>query len=849
MRLRYRLFFTAIVSSAVACGGGEGTKPTPVVPATPFVSTVNVVPSALQVETSETKPLAVEVRDQNGAIMTGKTASWISSNPSVASIDASSGLLRGVAVGSVTITATVEGKSGAAIVNVTAIAVVSMGIAAPAGTVLPGQTIVLVASPKDRNGVVLTDRAVTWASSNTRVATVDANGNVTALSAGTTAISALSEGISAAVPVTVTAPAGTVAPTVTSVSPALLTPGITATINGTNFATTAANNGVYVSGVKGTVLTATSTQLTVTLPATGLPCQSTQPVNVEVTTVAGTGVAKQPMSVATQRTLAVGASFMVTASGNIGCNELPSTGTYVVSVFNASRSVNQAAGFQLQGSGAPVLASKLSPSDAVRSVTVIGAPPVPRSVVDPIVAEQAHEHLARIEREAEIVRQLGSPRNYRRQARAGASFSMTPVPMTVGVNANINFHFNSCAIGQSTPVTARVVYVGPRAIVLEDNAGVLAGKIDADLIALAKDFEDVSFPLLQNFGDPLAYDAETDNNGRIIMLFTPQVNTQGANLLGFVSSCDFFPPTADPRVSASNQAEIFYARTVTDTSPTNTSLNSRIGWKRQMPSTLIHESKHITSYAERFADPRPADNEETWLEEATAQLASEMYGRALHGNTWRGNASYFGTLECEVRPTTAGCGGGVFVMGNHFGFLHEFLQGFEQKSILSGTDDNDIYGSSWLFTRWLTDTYGGTNEGTFLRSIVKAVTTSGVDNVTAPSGKTWPELLSQFTLMLATDDLPGIAAPHTEASWNLPAVFAGYNSDFPNSRVAVPLAIRTGAFGSSFVTTVNSLRGGGAMLLKLSGPAASTTQLLDLRGLGGPLSPSSNIGMAVLRVQ
>jgi hypothetical protein len=29
-------------------------------------------------------------------------------------------------------------------------------------------------------------------------------------------------------------------------------------------------------------------------------------------------------------------------------------------------------------------------------------------------------------------------------------------------------------------------------------------------------------------------------------------------------------------------------------------------------------------------------------------------------------------------------------MGNHFGFLHEFLQGFEQKSIISGTDDNDI---------------------------------------------------------------------------------------------------------------------------------------------------------------
>ena len=43
-------------------------------------------------------------------------------------------------------------------------------------------------------------------------------------------------------------------------------------------------------------------------------------------------------------------------------------------------------------------------------------------------------------------------------------------------------------------------------------------------------------------------------------------------------------------------------------------------------------------------------------------MASEMYGRALHGNGWRTNSSYFGTLDCEVRPGTTGCGGGNFVM-------------------------------------------------------------------------------------------------------------------------------------------------------------------------------------------
>jgi hypothetical protein len=38
--------------------------------------------------------------------------------------------------------------------------------------------------------------------------------------------------------------------------------------------------------------------------------------------------------------------------------------------------------------------------------------------------------------------------------------------------------------------------------VLEDVAGPLAGKIDADLIAMAQEFESISYPQLLNFGDP-----------------------------------------------------------------------------------------------------------------------------------------------------------------------------------------------------------------------------------------------------------------------------------------------------------------------------------------------------------
>mgnify|MGYP001793767908 CR=1 FL=1 len=154
---------------------------------------------------------------------------------------------------------------------------------------------------------------------------------------------------------------------------------------------------------------ATATQLTVTVPSAGLPCQATQPVNVEVTTVSGTGVAKQSMSVATQRSLAVGASFMETAAGNIGCNELPAAGTYVISVFNASKLLGITASFELQGLGGGILASRLSPANATRSVNIIHAPPVRRCVVDPAVANAAPAHLQPLDRPHHPRRPPGSP--------------------------------------------------------------------------------------------------------------------------------------------------------------------------------------------------------------------------------------------------------------------------------------------------------------------------------------------------------------------------------------------------------------------------------------------------------
>jgi hypothetical protein len=850
MRPNRQLIRSALVVAAIVagCGGGEPTKPTVT------VKTVSVTISTSQLEVAATQTATAEVRDQNNAVLTDRAIVWTSSSPGVATV-ASNGLITAVTPGTATVTATVEGKSGTASIVVVAPKVMTVTLASPASQVFPGQTVPIVATLKDRNGAILTGRTILWQTSSARVATIDAAGNLKALAGGTTTITATVDDVSAQLDVVVQPPPGTLAPTVTGISPATLTPGAIATITGTNFGSTADANTVMVAGVVVAINAASPTQLTITVPVTGLPCVSTQPVNVDVSTVAGTGTKQQPLTVASVRTLAVGASFMATVGDNAACNELSASGTYVVSVFNATTNLNQTADFVLKGGAPGALASVAAPADVLRSITLAAPAAVRRVPIDPAVDAAHRDHLQHLEADAELFRRLGGARGVRASRAAGGATSSgtraSPVPLTVGDNTNINFNYPLCSTSRSPVVNARVAYVGPKAIVLEDNASPLAGKIDADLIALAQEFETVSFPLLLNFGNPLAWDDSTDHNGRIIMLFTPRVNSlSGGNILGFVQLCDLFDPSAGSDVSASNKAELFYARTVTDTTAASTSLNGRSQWKRQMPATLIHESKHITANAERFADPRPAIDEEVWLEEATAQVASELYGRAIHGNGWRTNSTYTGTLDCEVRPGTAACGAGTFVMGNHFLYLADFLQKIESKTILSGSDDNDIYGSAWMFVRWLTDTYATATEGDFLRSIVKSVTTQGVVNVTTPSGKSWAELLSQFTLMLAADDLANISPPDVEQSWNLPGVYAGYNRDIQNPPPASPLSIRQATFGAAFSAT-SSLKGGGAMLLKITGtPGAAGTQLLDLHGVSGDALPAaSKVGISVLRIQ
>jgi PKD repeat protein len=173
----------------------EGKSGSAAVTVTPVpVATVAVTPPSSSIQVGGMVALTATPRDANGNPLTGRTITWLSNASGVASVDGG-GLVRGLAAGSATITATSEGKTGTATVSVTPAPVASVDVSPSSATIPVNGTAQLTATPKDATGNALGGRVVTWASTAPAVAAVNATGFVVGLAAGSASITATSEGM------------------------------------------------------------------------------------------------------------------------------------------------------------------------------------------------------------------------------------------------------------------------------------------------------------------------------------------------------------------------------------------------------------------------------------------------------------------------------------------------------------------------------------------------------------------------------------------------------------------------------------------------------------------------------
>jgi uncharacterized protein YjdB len=204
---------------AIACSGDDpaGTNPPPAP-----VATVTVSPRTQTLSVGQTATLTAALADAAGQPITGRPVTWTSNDQAVATVSAT-GLVTAVAEGSAQIDALSEGKYGTAVVVVTRVPVATVTITPTTLALDEGESSALTAVAKDAAGGVLEGRPIVWNTSNVAVAAIDGTGRVTAVSAGTAAIIAESEGKIATIEATVRAAA--VANVVVNALPALMETG------------------------------------------------------------------------------------------------------------------------------------------------------------------------------------------------------------------------------------------------------------------------------------------------------------------------------------------------------------------------------------------------------------------------------------------------------------------------------------------------------------------------------------------------------------------------------------------------------------------------------------------------
>jgi len=183
--------------SAVSCGGGDSTAPTP----SP-VASVAVTPATASVELGQTQQLTAVARDAQGNALTDRPIEWRSADPTLATVSGS-GLVTAVGLGPVTITATSEGRSGTTTITVVPVPVASVAVTPATASVELGRTQQLTAVARDAQGNALTDRPIEWRSADPTLATVSGSGLVTAVGLGPVTITATSEGRSGTTTITV----------------------------------------------------------------------------------------------------------------------------------------------------------------------------------------------------------------------------------------------------------------------------------------------------------------------------------------------------------------------------------------------------------------------------------------------------------------------------------------------------------------------------------------------------------------------------------------------------------------------------------------------------------------------
>ncbi|WP_419858130.1 hypothetical protein [Candidatus Palauibacter irciniicola] len=632
-----------------------------------------------------------------------------------------------------------------------------------------------------------------------------------------------------------------------SVGNGRLAAGTRALLYGGGFRPVAADNEVWIEGTAATVVSATETELTVEVPAFARTCLPEREVGVRV--LAGSDASNGllvPIEPANLRVgLEVGESLTLRGPVEVECVQFrpgaPAeageagepgapedigavTREYRIVIGNTGRGAS---------SGLPLRLTMRTPADMSGDgpAAALDARTIDPRVADAALAGTRRDIGIRARTLAALVQARISPLRP-----DGSTAVSAPLPGdTLEYFFSVGPELTATCVDPTRTVRGTVRAVGDAVVLVEDLTAPAGGPTEEEWLTLAAELDETVLPAVTSyFGPP----EDIDRNGRVVVLFTPDVNRLGdgeAGVGGFSLPQDLAASgrgdgeLSDPDgglCPASNEAEIVYSVSA-DPEATLGRAVSTEDLLRETPALVAHELQHIVSAGRRVPVSSAGFGaaEEVWLDEALSSLAEEVAGLAALGLPVGERLTFDRVSETPEALEAFN----AYMLGN-FRNLGLYMLGLPGAPTVS-TDDPDgvgglqMRGFGWFLLRRLADQAGG-DERAFFRSVVGGGQNygRGIANLERVTGREWANILADVSVSLALgagtlgagtedpseEDLEAPEAgtdagpPRAAATWDATDVFRSLNQD-TDTRSGLPTAIALRAEPLGFETRVLSL--------------------------------------------
>ncbi|UCF41369.1 MAG: IPT/TIG domain-containing protein [Gemmatimonadota bacterium] len=626
--------------------------------------------------------------------------------------------------------------------------------------------------------------------------------------------------------------------TVTLISPDPLVEGqAAATITGTGFSTTPADNVVMVGDSPATVTASDATTITFTVPT--FDCQPAQDRSVQVFVNGLPSIAQDhAVRPADFVSLAVGEQLLVQDPADFCFQFDADAGSkgYLIGVQAVGEVMGRLTATQVTAAKDPAAPAPPATLPSLLSVPSVGG-------VDPLTSSpRARRWAAHRADEAELrsmERRIVPRPPQGRFAAAAAAGGPRRVPPTVSVGDTLPFKFpdrngNFCT--ESIAITTVVRAKGTRGIWLEDVANPTPGYTLADFQSLSDQLDTLIYDAhTAYFGAPTDLDA----NGRIAVVVSVEVQNYSTNTLGFVVSTDTAPISVCP---ASNEAEVYYAKAPDTSYPVSEAI-------LDAPFLIAHEFTHITQFGRRNVSPSAVTYQSRWEGEGQATLAEEVIGYAYEGKSSWQNYGLDVVLNQDDNSDVDWFGNAFTDLGVYFGWLGGSSKtdlAPHECTWLGSSNDGEIgpclasrnpYGTPWSLLRWLSDHLGSTfpgGEGGVHRAIIDG-DVDGFDNLEAELGVDMNEVLAKWAATLYVDGRIAVAdSTLSLPSWHLYDIFFGVAGGF-RLRPELRLEPATATFGD-FTRSASVRDASNYYLLVSGGPRPSVA--IKARTPAGAALPS-----------